>query len=307
MSLSWDDAGSLADLIACRWEMALKAGAVHFNPADSTQYQEVRIGKYIKRLIPDRAKQGSEIMSDHSMRIFSPFNENNFNYNDIPSAQELFRFKINNKTQRIIASDSPLTYSPHTLLVPTDKRPQFILKKDLITAFAIIENSPVFTLLFSSMGGGAGVNHMHWHLIAGKEHYPINNTRTEILINTKKIAVSVPVDWPTDSFIFKGCTDSVIESSFKFIKYLQESNLPHNIFLSHNSIFVNPRARKGARAIPGKKFGTWETILGICNACSQEEYKLIDEHIFQDALRQIMLNTAQKNFLATKIIINTCQ
>lgn len=287
---------SIQDAIETRWEKELQKGIIKFDPRDKNQYKEKKIGIFTKRIIPDRMFSDGEILSDTSTPVFTPFcNNKNFNYNKAPESQELFRLIINNLIYRFCASNSPLSISPHILLVPLKNRPQFIKFCDIKVIFEIIKKNQEFNFVYSSMGAGASVNHMHIHLISGKEYFPVLNSRKKLFSTKNNFLIKTLVTWPSDAYILVGKNQPITQPAYNFIKFLQINNIPHNLFIRQNEIWVNPRSRITSKIMPNKKFGSWETILGIFNACSKNEYFLINGKIFNNILEEIRIDTRLRN------------
>ena len=281
---------SLKRAIELRWCLELKSGVINFNPINKSQYKEKRIGKFLKRIIPDRILGKGESMNDCKTPVFVYFKNNkDFNYNKTPKSQELFRIKIKNLRYRFFVSNSPLSYSPHLLLVPFHNRSQFIRLCDIETIFNILKDEKEFVFLYSSMGAGAGVNHMHIHLIAGREPFPVMSAEKKIFFEKKGYRIEKFKNWPSDSYMFSGNTKKIIENSYKFIKFLQKNNVPHNIFIQKEEVWINPRDRIFSKIMPNKKFGSWEVILGIFNACSVAEYNYINGINFESILTEIKI------------------
>lgn len=224
-----------------------------------------------------------------------------FNYQLAPQEQELFRLSINNQRYRILASNSPLTYSYHTLLIPLNRRIQVININDLKNAFSILKKYPEYTILYSSMGAGAGVNHMHLHLIAGKEDYPVLRAKRKRILHNLGLELLSVYNWPQDTYILRGDVNLIIDIADKFIKRLQRYNIPHNLFIRAGELWINPRSRKQSSILPNKKFGSWETILGIFNACSRGEYLTITAPLFYKILHEIQIEPEQKRLLDHQI------
>lgn len=302
--LSTHNSEYIREVITKRWKIALDEGIINFDPNDKTQYKECIIGRYLKRIIPDRIRtyDNKEVLSDHTTPVKIPFINAHgiFNYNKIHINQELCRIYFKNNIYRIIASNSPLTYSHHTLIVPFIDQSHFLKINDLKFSFEILNTFPDYSIMFSSMGAGAGVNHMHMHMIAGREFYPVSHATKKVFYENSAITAMTLLDWPSDVYILCGESNIILDAGIRFINYLQNTNTPHNMLAFTNELWINPRSRKASIVIPDKRLGTWETILGICNACSLNEYN-ISENEFHKCLKGIRINKTEKIILDHKI------
>lgn len=299
-----NDPGLLPDIILWRWEIELRRGIVKFDPRNPSCFQEIAIGQYLKRIIPDRIQTKGEQMSGATTPVYEPFEQmhSGFNYFMIPPEQKLFEVMLGNKNYNILASNSPLTYNPHTLLVSQEKRSQFLSPEDFECVSLLCLDYPNFTFTYSSLGAGAGVNHQHWHMIAGQESYPILCEPLKEFYTDSTITLGMPKHWITNSIVIGGDHEARFDLAARFTKFLQDRNIPHNLFIQQNQIWINPRSRKHSAAMPSKKFGTWETILGICNTSSWDEYHQVDEALFEKALLELKLDVNDEKELKTKLI-----
>lgn len=293
----------LPEVIQWRWRMELNRGTVDFDPNDPNSYREVAIGRYIKRIIPDRIQPKSEEMSGPDTSVYVPFEQkpSDFVYTMARPGQKLLSIVLEKTAFDIYASNSPLTKAPHTLLVPQDLRPQFMLPIDLQVISVLQARYPLFSFMYSSMGGGAGVNQQHWHMIADSCTYPVLAQPIEFRHQARAFTIGQYCNWPSDSLILGGDADYKTGVLIEFIELLQQLNVPHNLFVKRWT-WLNPRSRLQTALIPGKKFGTWESILGICNACSQEEYDKTDAYVFEQALNMIQLRREQKEKFACELL-----
>lgn len=298
------DLGSLSESLLVLWNKALEKGAINFNPRNPNNYKEVKIGKYIKRIIPDRITKLSEKMSDELLPIKLPFSYKlgNFDYTKVKTAQKLLQVNLRIGKYFILASNSPLSIEPHCLLVPCRNRGQFITKVDIRACCEILKYNPDIVFIFSSLAGGAGVNHMHIHLIPGLSKYPtVYAMKRKILSDKGKINIHRLINWKSDLLIIEGNNNKLVNFATYVVGELQKNNMPHNILIKNGQIWVNPRSRKRCFAFKNKKFGSWETMLGICNCCSIKEYMTMTEIIFEKCLTEIMMNK-EDNKLFNKII-----
>lgn len=284
----------LPSIIEWRWKMELDRGVVNFDPRDPKQYRKVKIGSYEKRIIPDRILPDTELFSRSLVPVYLPFETkypNNFDFTMAKPGQKLLTFEIEGVKFDVFASNSPLAHVPHTLLVPQDLRSQFILAIDIDVASKLIEKYPNFHFIYSSMGAGAGVNHQHWHMMAGQVNYPILARKSVAIFKNQKIKLSYYPQWPTDCILIEKTDNYGMDIEKKFIHYLQQNNIPHNIFIKNNRTWITPRSHKETALIPEKKYGAWETVLGICNTGTQKQYDLVDELILEKALREVQLDS----------------
>lgn len=150
------------------------------------------------------------------------------------------------------------------------------------------------------MGAGAGVNHQHWHMMAGECEYPVLE-RSITMRSGKNINIGHYPDWPTDCLFIEKHNDYKMDTEIEFISFLQQNNIPHNLFVKRNCTWITPRSHASTALIPGKKYGAWETILGICNTGSRAQYDFVDENILEQALREIQLTRGIKGKIMQKL------
>ncbi len=298
------DLRSLSKNLLILWNKALKNGIINFDPRNPNNYKEIKIGKYIKRIIPDRISKFSEKMSDELLPVKLPFSYklNNFDYTKTKTSQKLLQINLVTGKYFIFASNSPLSIEPHCLLIPYKNRGQFIRKVDIKTCNKILKYNPKTVFIFSSLAGGAGVNHMHIHLIPQLNKYPtLYATKIKILSIKNKMNIYKLINWKSDLIIIEGKNNKLLKFTFSIINELQKNNIPHNILIKNGQIWINPRSRKKCTTFKNKKMGSWETILGICNCCSFKEYTAMTEIKFEKCLTEIMMNKKENNFV-NKII-----
>lgn len=294
----------LQEIIFWRWEMELKRGVVNFDPRNPKSYQQVKIGDYIKRIIPDRIQLTTEKFSDPYVPVFLPFEQkypNNFDFTMARPGQKLLSICVENNWLDIYASNSPLAQVPHTLLVPRELRSQFLLPVDFEAVSILRERYSTFHFIYSSMGAGAGVNHQHWHMMAGQCEYPILTRPITFLHQGKNISIGHYPKWPTDCLVIEKHNNYKMDMEIELISFLQENNIPHNLFVKQNRTWVTPRSHASTSLIPDKKYGAWETILGICNTGSQAQYDFVDASILEQALREIQLKLDTKEKIVRKL------
>lgn len=294
----------LPAIIFWRWEIELKRGTVNFDPRNPNSYKQINIGPYVKRIIPDRTQPKTEKFSNPNVPVFLPFEQkfpNNFDFTMAKPGQKLLSIHIGNNWFDIYASNSPLSQVPHTLLVPRELRSHFLLPIDLETISILRELYPTFHFIYSSMGAGAGVNHQHWHMIAGQCEYPVLTRPITLIYQRKNIKIGHYPEWPTDCLVIERHNDYKMDIETEFIRFLQQNNMPHNLFVQQNRTWIDPRSHTDTTMIPGKKYGAWETILGICNACSQTQYDFIEASILEEALHKIRLDVEIQKKMIQKI------
>jgi hypothetical protein len=300
----------LPEVISWRWEMELKRGTINFDPRNPKNYQQMMMGAYVKRIIPDRVQPETEKFSDSCVPVFLPFEQkypNNFDFTMSKPGQKLLSMQVGGDCFDIYSSNSPLSRAPHTLVVPKEPRSHFLLPVDLSLISILREKYPAFHFIYSSMGGGAGVNHQHWHMMAGHDDYPILTRPITYIDQNSDISIGCYPEYPTDCYVLERRCDYKMEIEMEFIDYLQKNNVPHNLLAKQNYTWITPRSHTESTLIPGKKYGAWETILGVCNACSQAQYNLIEINIFEQALREIQLKQADREELTKKLKSLACR
>ena len=151
------------------------------------------------------------------------------------------------------------------------------------------------------MGDGGGVNHQHWHMMAGQCEYPILKRQATFIYAGKNARIGHYPKWPTDCILIEKHGKDEMDIEKEFIAFLQQNNIPHNLFVWRNRTWVTPRSHKSTNLIPDKKYGAWETILGICNTGSQTQYDFVNANILQQALREIQLEPGIKERIVRKL------
>lgn len=290
------DPDLLPAVLSWRWEMELRRGIVNFDPRDPEAYKQVKIGSYLKRIIPDRVKPDTEVFSQ-AVPVYLPFEQkypSNFDFTMAKPGQNLLNIEIDGNSFDIFASNSPLASVPHTLLVPTEQRSQFLKPSDIDAVSKLREDYPMFHFVFSSMGAGAGVNHQHWHIMAGQAGYPIHSRPITMIHEGEKAKIGHYPEWPTDCLVIESSDGYEMEVEKEFVKYLQQNNMPHNLFVDGKRTWIAPRSDTGTTLIPGKKYGAWEIILGVCNTNGLDQYNFVNENILIQALRAIQLSPEVK-------------
>ncbi|MEP7166608.1 MAG: hypothetical protein ABI758_01365 [Candidatus Woesebacteria bacterium] len=295
----------LPQAVTWRWETELARGIVNFDPREPTSYQRVPMDEYVKRIIPDRIQPKTEKFSNPDVPVYLPFEikyPNNFDFTMATTGQKLLSIKIESHHFDLYASNSPLFEGPHSLLVPREPRSQFLLSADMEAISLLREKYPEFHFVYSSMGGGAGVNHQHWHVMAGLPDYPVLQRPISVLHSTNKVTIGHYPDFPNDCLVIENTADNSMKIETQFIQYLQQNNIPHNLFVWKNRSWITPRSHTESLVIPDKKYGAWETILGVCNACSQSQYDFINVGLLELALQEIQLERFKKEEIVQKFI-----
>lgn len=288
------DPDLLPTAISWRWEMELRRGVVNFDPRDPEQYKKVAIGSYMKRIIPDRVLLDTEVFSRAIVPVYLPFETkypNNFDFTMAKPGQKLLSIDVEGNLFDVFASNSPLAQVPHTLLAPKELRSQFLQPSDIDAVSKLREKYPIFHFVYSSMGAGAGVNHQHWHMMAGRAEYPVLSRPVTVIHQGEKAKIGHYPQWPVDCLTIERADTYGMDIEKEFIHYLQQNDMPHNLFVDGNRTWITPRSHTETSLIPGKKYGAWETVLGVCNTGTRQQYDFVDEPILERALHEIQLDS----------------
>ena len=275
------------------WHAAVVDGAVKYGSSGQQALLERGIGRFLIRRVPGRGLPGDEGTLSVDSPIFKPVEPTDFTFEPgrLPNSQILDGFTVQDEEFLIIAADVPLAHHPHYLVVSKKVRPQFLLPADLASTWALIEANQGWWATYSSVAAGAGVNHQHTHVIAGPDNLPWM-VADRVLVaedSHSRVRVEQLAQWPSDPVIVRGPRDTVHRAAAALTKLLQQNGIPHNLVLRPGEVAICPRSRRRSTSLPDKKFGTWETILGVCNA-STEDYQRIDEPLFLRSLGEIRLD-----------------
>lgn len=172
--------------------------------------------------------------------VSEPFNDNLFNFTKVNEGEYLFKFSNASSnsfnTDDILAiNTSPLGYF-HSLILPkiNSKLPQVINEYSLNIAvqLLLLSASPAIRVGFNSLCAFASVNHLHLHLYYLQYKMYLEDCDIEHFSGPcHKI-----IDYPSKGFVFVlksgDLLSNFVKTVFIMINYLQQKNIPHNIFIT---------------------------------------------------------------------------
>ncbi|OGW97884.1 MAG: hypothetical protein A2Z81_04160, partial [Omnitrophica WOR_2 bacterium GWA2_45_18] len=240
--------------IKSMWEQKRQEGVLK---NDVSKIQRMRIGNFQIRFKEDSPI--NTVLKQPLGIVKRAFNEAEFNFNKIAIMdQRLFQIDLNGNAARIHVDNGP-DYKYHFLVLPEAERnhSQLIQGHHILTLLKLMRfsGSPNLKFAHNSWGGGAAVNHLHIHGIYYPEGVmPVENAGLEqIRVYPSNVTVNKLVDYPAKGFVFRGeDIVALAEVSGNFIKTLQEKNIPYNLFISRQGIYVLPR-RFGTVKIMGQE------------------------------------------------------
>ncbi|OQV20525.1 putative GDP-D-glucose phosphorylase 1 [Hypsibius exemplaris] len=193
---------------------------------------------------------------ENFIKMTEIFDANKFNFTRIKKDEMLFEMKCpaeettarsNDRGDFIVANVSPLEYC-HVLLVPKlyACQPQVLTADSLRLALHALLLSGTWKLRvgFNSIGALASVNHLHLHA-----YYLAHNLPTETLPAEPFAGpCHLVANYPASGFVFQfpplkrrsegslmGELDFFIKDVYTFVDRLQQSDIPHNIFITRGT------------------------------------------------------------------------
>lgn len=223
-----------------QWNSAVEKG--YFRYRLNIKHSKILPGKYsfLAQLSTDR--HVNRRVPEEITCISQPFDATKFNFTKVKNEEYLFEIK--NKSAAdfvghfIIINVSPLEYG-HTLLLPAlfSCLPQVATLESvqLILEVLLLSGSPALRVGFNGLCAYASVNHLHYHL------YYLQHCM--LLEHVKVDHLSGPcyqlLDYPAPGFVFQlPENQSVVDlarSVHCLTNYLQNSNIPHNLYVTRGS------------------------------------------------------------------------
>ncbi|ESN91226.1 hypothetical protein HELRODRAFT_90313, partial [Helobdella robusta] len=180
-----------------------------------------------------------------------PFDDKEFNFNKVLPGEILFEFKCASKditvskcgeTDVVLINNSPLEKF-HVLLIPaiTQCTNQKITKEliEMCLNFILLCPSKGWRIGFNSLCGFASVNHQHAHAWKLKlplfiESAPVLHVKDDfyILNDSSNHAIAFQLDGDNVTKLIRHVCDCAI--------YLQNNEIPHNLFITRGSHFNFP-------------------------------------------------------------------
>jgi hypothetical protein len=212
--------------------------------------------------------------------VHRPFDESVFNFKKA-SEHEIVTVLDGHP---IFVNVNPLTVG-HSLFVPylSSGLPQLLNREVLGAALKASTVYRDFKIGFNSIGAWASVNHCHFHMLHIKDIYhdnilPIERCEFAAVLETDSIQISISVDWPLKVFKFKSPDKSLlVNRSFDVISYLIELNIPHNVLISRETIFVIPRDFQLQGALDGQMAVALAETVGLAILYSEEQFLSFSE------------------------------
>lgn len=181
--------------------------------------------------------------------ISQPFDATKFNFTKVKKEEYLFEIKNKSRTDSVghflIINVSPLEYG-HTLLLPDlfNCLPQVVTLESiqLIVEVLLLSGSPALRVGFNGLCAFASVNHLHYHMYYLRHHMLLEHIKVDHL--------SGPcyqlVEYPAPGFVFQLPENrSIVDlarSVYCLTSFLQNANIPHNLYLTRGSRLDVPDA-----------------------------------------------------------------
>lgn len=172
--------------------------------------------------------------------VLEPFNDDLFNFTKVNTREYLFKFSyassISSNTNDTLAINTSPLGDFHSLILPKidSKLPQVINEYSLNIAIQLLllSASPAIRIGFNSLCAFASVNHLHLHLYYLEYKMYLEYCDIEQFSGPcHKI-----IDYPSKGFVFilksSDLLSDFVKTVFIMINYLQQKNIPHNIFIT---------------------------------------------------------------------------
>ncbi|KNC27736.1 hypothetical protein FF38_03135 [Lucilia cuprina] len=170
------------------------------------------------------------------------FNEEKFNFKKVAAAEIIMKLKFEEETEiSFIINNSPLT-KYHTLICPNVEKglPQRLTSDALrfcVDFLLSLEGNRYFRIGYNSPGALASVNHLHLHLMLIEKELYIDRVKLQHL--SEPDIYRLDDNMPTQAICFivdthdsKTKIELKLHQLFKFIMWLCDNNMPHNIFMT---------------------------------------------------------------------------
>ncbi|MFC1709930.1 nucleoside monophosphate kinase, partial [Candidatus Omnitrophota bacterium] len=161
--------------------------------------------------------------------------------------EPVFEIKANGTIWRAYPKRVLMDKNGHLVLMPDiteswNRRGQkttFNYIKDVIN---IANRSRNISILFNSLHAGASINHIHFHLVYHGEVLAIEQADFDEKFHTDRVKISISNGYETQVIMLEGKDeDALSTTAFGFINRLNKRNIPHNIMVIKNRVYIMPR------------------------------------------------------------------
>ncbi|MFA6384998.1 MAG: UPF0489 family protein, partial [Candidatus Omnitrophota bacterium] len=275
--------------------------AFNYAVGDSLSREE---GPYTVTWNPGRARYNANVRKekgaaygDHRT-VYQPFDGSKFNFNTVLERtpfQCLFTTLLPDGPAYILANRNPVKrYS--FLLVPDPKKqyPQFLNIESMRMALAVAAASEGNIYLgFNSRGAWASVDHLHfhgWYRARGDERFLLERQATYVVAINDNVAVLRPLAYPAGVVVFESeHSASLARASMGFIETLQRREIPHNIIMVRNRVYVFPKSN-ASRTPTEDVFGFYELAGEMTGAQTEERYERITKQEISVRLSEVTIS-----------------
>ncbi len=167
----------------------------------------------------------------------------NFNEQDVFWEGDAFGKKI-----ALIVQKWP--FAPrHFLIMPdrSKRRPQIMEQEDIRIAVAFVRSEPFegFRIGFNSLAAGASVNHFHLQGLQLPEGRSALEEAPLRRIESKDgLEISMVDDYPARGVFFHAAdTDVLAAGAYKYIRFLQRSEIAHSVIFTPRGVYVLPEKK----------------------------------------------------------------
>lgn len=246
MKHHWD----LESVIGYLWHERMGSGRIF--KYDLNGVKRKSLGLFDLRYIPGRGAKRKEGRSAPTT-VLAPFDASAFNFTSIPaeSGERMMRLALPDGTMDLIVNINPFE-DGHFIAVPgqSEARPQYLTSRDLLLALELshLSRTPRFKLIYNSRGAYASVNHSHFQGfsytgVGGEERMPIERAALKTVAKVSDVTVATVVGYPAEAVVFfSPDMKKLALSAAGYVKILQERNIPHNLLITKDRIYVMPRA-----------------------------------------------------------------
>jgi len=216
--------------------------------------------------------------------IKSLFDEKDFNFNKPSLQNERFsEGKLEDEQITLFYNKYPIVEF-HTLLVPDRLKniPQFLHRKYHNHIWKLTDklsaNIQGLSFGYNSYGAFASVNHLHFHMFAQKEEFPVMHKDWKHNGGSK--------DYPAACKVFSSPDDS-----WSYINELHKKNIAYNLLYVQGKVYCFPRKKQGTYEHSNWTSGfAWYEMSGCMITFNRKDYNMLDEEAISNEFAKLMIN-----------------
>lgn len=304
-------------LIKGMWAGKMAGGRVFAYPLSPVHMQKERVGRFWKILNPGRTQYYVDFIGDNQdasdmAPVFSEHTDDEMDFEKIFStvSPEVFLFskELASGTAAFCVNKFP-SHPYHFLLVPEPEKkyPQYLTEQAVSMALETMDLSNERLYFgFNSRGAWASINNLHLHGIYHPEALPIEDAEMIPYGDIDGCEVSLLRDYPAGTAVFSSDDRKALtRATMRFVKTLQDKNIPHNILMAKGKIYVFPKSEAG-RYARNERYGYMELAGEIIGFLRAARFRgLTEDEIIGEMERVTIRGEALKDLLKETFGIGT--